>query len=709
MSATSIEKSDGVVFIWLDQEGEKVNKIGVGLIDEFGKVMDTISGDPEVKAVVIISRKKDNFIAGADLDKFLAITEPGEAESISRRGHALLDQIANFPKPVVAAINGAALGGGLEVALACHYRIATDDPKTVLALPEVNLGILPAGGGTQRLPRLVGLRNALDILLTGKNIYPRQAQKMGLVDMVTYPYRLDDIAKSTALKLADKSISQSKSVPVIDKILQSTSPTQDLVFKKARDDVQHKTRGNYPAPFKIIECVEAGLKGDLAAGEEAEASRFDELVRTPQAKELIRLFFNMNSKKKNPLKENARPVEKIGILGAGFMGSAIANVSAEKEFEIFMRDMDHRALGMGKKSVWQNLDRKVKKHALLPHQRDLIMSRIHGVVDYTGFSNVDLVIEAVFEDLKVKKNVLAEAESKIKEETIYASNTSSLPISKIAEASSRREQVIGMHYFSPVTKMPLLEIIVTGDTPEWVKATAIEVGIRQGKSPIVVNDGPGFYTTRILGPMLNEAVVLLEEGGEIGQIDNAMRQYGFPVGPIALIDEVGIDVGAHVSDVLGEMFEERNIQSSDAMKRLDQAGFKGRKNRKGFYRYPEGKNGHAGKKEINDTVYNYFGGESRQKFDVPHIQDRLSLVMINEAAFCLQEGILQSPADGDLGAILGLGFPPFLGGPFRYIDKTGAGAIADKLQALEQKYGPRFKPADILTEYAQKEKRFYPD
>jgi 3-hydroxyacyl-CoA dehydrogenase / enoyl-CoA hydratase / 3-hydroxybutyryl-CoA epimerase len=333
-------------------------------------------------------------------------------------------------------------------------------------------------------------------------------------------------------------------------------------------------------------------------------------------------------------------------------------------------------------------------------------SLITGTTDYRGFEKADLIIEAVFEDLELKRKILAETEASIKEDAIFASNTSSLPIGGIAAGARRPEQVIGMHYFSPVPRMPLLEIIVTEKTADWVRATALDVGIRQGKTVIIVNDGPGFYTTRILAPLLNEALEILAEGGDIKEIDRAMRQFGYPVGPIALLDEVGIDVGAHVSKVLSPLFAARGAQPNTAMERLFQAGYKGRKNNRGFYLYGD-QSGKEKKKGVNEDIYSFFGGTKRKKFDVPEIQKRLSLAMINEAALCLQEGILQSPWDGDIGAVFGLGFPPFLGGPFRYIDSLGLPKIISLMEELEKQYGARFTPAPILRDRNAKNQRFY--
>jgi 3-hydroxyacyl-CoA dehydrogenase/enoyl-CoA hydratase/3-hydroxybutyryl-CoA epimerase len=381
--------------------------------------------------------------------------------------------------------------------------------------------------------------------------------------------------------------------------------------------------------------------------------------------------------------------------------------------KVLLKDVDYEAVGRGEKAVWDELSGKVKKGALSAFERDRIFSRISGRTDYKGFGAVELMVEAVFEDLKLKQEVLAQAEAAVSENCIFASNTSSLPIREIAKKARRPQQVIGMHYFSPVARMPLLEIIETADTADWVTATAVAVGIRQGKTVIVVKDGPGFYTTRILAPLLHEALLILEEGGDIRQVDRDMKRYGFPVGPLTLLDEVGIDVGAHVSGgILGELFVSRGLSYSDTMIRLNAAGFKGRKNKRGFYRYEKPAFmgiGRKKKKQVNPGIYEFFGGTTRKTFSSAVIQDRLAFVLTNEAARCLEEGILASPQDGDLGAVLGLGFPPFLGGPFRNMDAIGIGHVVDRLKSLEETYGSRFSPAQILKDMQKNNQRFYPE
>ncbi len=700
-----VEKRDGVAIVWLDQAGEKINKISVDLLDDFRRLLDDLEQDSSIRAAVMISRKKDTFIAGADIEKFLEMTEPGQAEKLSREGNALLSRMAASRKPIVAAIHGAALGGGLEVALACHARVLTDDPKTVLGLPEVQLGLLPGGGGTQRLPRLVGLQKGLDLLLTGKNVFPYPAKKMGLADLVVHPSGLLETACRYALDLASGKPRRPRKRSLLEKLLEGNPLGRGLVFRKARQMVMRQTRGNYPAPLKILECVQTGMSRGMEAGLATESKNFDFLMRTPECRQLIHLFFAITGAKKNPLADKARSVQRIGVLGAGLMGGGIADVSAAKGYEVFLKDVDREGLARAQKAIWSGLSQRVSKRAMTPFQRDQVFSRVHPATDYESLRTADIVIEAVFEDLEVKRRVVQETEAVVPPHCIFATNTSSLPITAIAEASRRPEQVIGMHYFSPVPKMPLLELIVTEKTADWVRATAIDVGIRQGKTPIVVADGPGFYTTRILAPMLNEAILLLEEGARVEAVDKAMRDFGFPVGPITLMDEVGIDVGAHVTDVLSPMFVRRGHQPKNKARELVEAGYKGRKNRKGFYLYEEGK---GKKKAVNEAVYAHFGGSSRRDVPAREIQERLSLTMMNEAFVCLEEGILETPKDGDLGAILGLGFPPFLGGPFRHADALGAPKVLEMMAHWESKQGKRFQAAGILRDMAAKGERFYP-
>ena len=707
MSYLSTNKQDGILIVTLDQPNEKVNKLTEELITEFQDLLSNT--DPSsVDGMVLTSGKSGNFIAGADVEMLKNKSAPQGIEELSQRGNKLLLKLANYPKPVVAAIHGSCLGGGLEVAMACHYRVASEHSDTVMGQPEVKLGLLPGGGGTQRLPRLIGVQNALTYMLTGKNIYPRKAYKLGLVDELTHRDAVVTAGKAAVRKMNAGNFERDDKRSLLHQLMEGLSPLRKIIYSQARKRAQSNTNGNYPAPDKIIDCVQEGYENGLEAGLELESKNFGKLAATPESQALVNLFFAMQGAKKNPDEDNAISVDKMGVLGAGLMGAGIADVSVNNGYRVLLKDQSISQASKGKKTIWENLDSKRKKHIISSFERDQTASLVTPTETYDGFGNAELVIEAVFEDLDLKQSILKEVEAATSEKCIFASNTSSLPIHKIAEKADRPEQVVGMHYFSPVPKMPLLEIITTEQTADWVAATAREVGIQQGKHVIVVNDGPGFYTTRILAPFMNEALMLLEEGISIEELDRHMKQFGFPVGPAALFDEVGIDVAAHITEVLSDLFAERGVHPSKKPTKLFEDGFKGKKNEKGFYKY-EQKDGKTKKTDPNKEIYRYFGGNRRTSMDAQTVQQRITLTMVNEAAWCLQEGILRNPTDGNLGAVLGLGFPPFLGGPFRYIDGEGAGTIVQRLEKFEQEHGPRFTPADILKEHAKSDKKFHLD
>lgn len=694
---------NNVAVITLDAPGEKVNKLNEALIQEFSDFLNELGSDDELKGAVLLSGKENNFIAGADIEMFKTRETAEELAELSWTGHEILLRVEQSEKPIVAGIHGSCMGGGTELALAAHYRIVSDHSDTQIALPEVKLGLLPGMGGTQRLPRLIGLQKALPYLLTGKNMYSRHARRTGFADEVVHRHALRDAGISAVNKLVKKPARHPDQRSLTEKALESNPLTRKIIFSQARKQTMGKTKGNYPAPFKIIESVEYGYKNGFEEGLKHESKLFGELAVTPESRALVELFFAMNQAKKNPFDAKKKEVKNMGVLGAGLMGSGIAQVSIDDGIHVWLKDQTMENAMKGEAGIEENLQEKISKKIITAFEKDELMSRIHPTTSYDNFGQIDLVIEAVFEDLELKQQIVEEVESNASEDTIFASNTSSLPISDIAKKAKRPEQILGMHYFSPVQKMPLLEIIKTGKTADWVIATAYEVGLRQDKTVIVVKDGPGFYTTRILAPFINEALLLLEEGASIEQLDKAMKQLGFPVGPVALLDEVGIDVGAHVAGVLSDTFEKRSAKTSSKAAELLEAGYKGRKNNKGFYRYGDD----SGKKDINKEIYSFFGGTTRKKYTDIEIQERLSLVMVNEAVHCLEEGILENPTDGDLGAILGLGFPPFLGGPFRYIDRESAAEIITRLEILQSELGDRFKPADLLKTKAEKKEAFY--
>lgn len=710
-SALTLEHVDGIAVVTIDLPGEPVNKVTAGLRADFATMFDQLAADGSVRGVVLASGKPDTWLAGADIDEFLTLQTAGDAEVLSRSGQELLARLESLSVPVVAAIHGACLGGGLETALACRYRIASDHPKTVLALPEVQLGLVPGAGGTQRLPRLIGLQRALDMILTSRNVRARKAYQMGLVDELVHPAILADIAIDRARKLADKTLGARRSPKdrgAAGVLLEANPIGRAIVFRKAREGVQEKTRGHYPAPLAAIHAVQTGFEKGRAAGFREEARAFGEMAVSEVSKELVFLFFATTALKKDAGVDDPAPapheVATLGVVGAGFMGAGIAGVAVQQATPVRLKDTDVTRVSRGIAAVSEVLRGRLKKKQITRLQYDDQLSLVGGTTDYAGFGRAALVIEAVFEDLPLKHRVLSEVEPLLAPDAVYASNTSTIPIARIAEVAERPERVLGMHFFSPVHKMPLLEVIVTPDTDKEATVTAVAYGKRLGKTVIVVNDAPGFYTTRTLSAYMNEAGRLLDEGAAIEAVDAALTTFGFPVGPITLLDEVGIDVGGKVGLVLFEAFGSR-MAPSESLRRVVESGRTGRKGKKGFYRYDDDGTRNAVDASVYDLLPN---GAARVETDPVEVQQRCVLAMVNEAARCLEEGVLRSPRDGDVGAVFGIGFPPFRGGPFRYVDALGAGRVVDELQALNDRFPGRFDPAAVLVDRARGRERFYP-
>jgi 3-hydroxyacyl-CoA dehydrogenase/enoyl-CoA hydratase/3-hydroxybutyryl-CoA epimerase len=728
--AVSLEvRDDGVAVIAIDIPGQPVNTLGPALSSGFHAALEAIESDTRVRAAIIVSRKPGNFVAGADIKMLDKVKSATDGETLSRNGQQNFERLAGARVPVVAAIHGSCLGGGLELAMACHARVASDDERTLLGLPEVQLGLIPGAGGTQRLPRLIGLQAALDLILTGKRVPARKARSLGLVDEVVPAPLLERVAIATALRLADEraasaehahrnpfermaasvkhAVSNMHLGSDLQELMLADNPLgRKVVFDTARKKLLAKTHGNYPAPEKALEAVRIGL-AKPEDGYAAEARFFGELVVSPQARQLINIFLATTALKKDPGVAEAgvtpRPVSKVAMLGAGLMGAGIAYVTAtEAGVPVRLKDRDPESVARGLATVREILDGQVKRKRLTPRRRDELMTRVSPATDYSGFGDVDVVIEAVFEDVDLKRQMVREVESRGRKDVIFASNTSTIPIARIAEGSAHPETVIGMHYFSPVHKMPLLEIIVTDKTAPWVTATCVELGKAQGKTVIVVRDSVGFYTSRILGPYMNEAFHVLAEGVPVELIDRALVDFGFPVGPVKLLDEVGIDVAAKAGSVVRQEFGDR-MDAPPGMDKLIQDQRLGRKNQRGFYLYGQKKKG------VDHSVYALLGITPTTEMPSEDIARRCTLQMVNEAAHCFGEGVLRSARDGDIGAIFGLGFPPFLGGPFRYADSLGVRSLVGMLREHATKHGRRFEPAPVLVDMAEKNQRFYPE
>ena len=697
-----ITVDDGVATIWIDQPDKRINTISHDTLDAIEQALNAIDQEPQVRATVFISGKKDSFIAGADINMLKELKDPSDVRALTFRAHDLLQRVKDSPKPSVAAINGACMGGGLEMTLGCDYRIATTHSKTKMALPEVQLGILPSGGGTQYLPRLVGIQQALQMMLTGKNIYPKKAKRIGLVDALIHPPGLHQAAQRAALQLADGDLKPDRSLKSLtDRLLESNPYSRKIIYTKALERTEKETKGNYPAPAKIVDAVRTGMEEGLEAGIRREAELQSELLFTSESKALVSLFFAKQEADKNPYADEARPVQRIAVLGAGLMGAGIAQVSSVNGVDSLLKDQSFEMASRGRKQIWKNLSKEVDKGIRSQFERDQILERVQPVDSYDDLHAADVVIEAVPEDLDLKRQVIAHLEEVVSPECVIASNTSALPITEIAEGAKHPQRFIGMHYFSPVPKMPLLEIITTEQTNETTLATAYAAGIKQGKTVVVVNDGPGFYTTRILALYMNEALLLLDEGASFEKVDEAMEKWGFPMGPFELFDLVGIDVGAKITDVMESRMPDDAFQISRIAERLAAQGLAGQKTKKGFYTY-SGEGTSLDKEEANDGIYDVIASSGQASFASSMVQERLGLMMVNQAVACLDDGILKNVTDGDLAAVFGLGYPPFQGGPFRYVDTEGAASIVGRLEQLERKHGPRFAPARGLLELAER-------
>jgi 3-hydroxyacyl-CoA dehydrogenase/enoyl-CoA hydratase/3-hydroxybutyryl-CoA epimerase len=726
-------REDGIAIVTYDVPGESVNTLKASFADEFEDLIAKIEIDGAIRAAVLVSGKPDSFIVGADIEMLKAATTAREGELLSRAGHVALARLASSKKPVVAAIHGPALGGGFEVALACTARVLSDDKKTVLGFPEVQLGLLPGADGLQRLADKAGLEVALDYGLTGKNMRPSKAFDLGVADDVVARPILEQVAIELALALssgaASGPASSEKNAPRPARGLRKKKPTlsneltrvalektpvgRAILFQKARSTTLEKTHGHYPAPAAIIDVLKTYSAHGLSASQDVEARAFGDLAVTPVAKNLIHLFQAQTALKKDKGVDETdvkpRPVQSIFVLGAGLMGAGIAYVtSAVADLHVRMKDRDDASISRGLASIGEIFDDRVKKKQLTRLERGQKLALITTAIDDSGLKSADLVVEAVFEDLAVKRQVLREVEERGRPDVIFASNTSAIPIAKIAESARRPENVVGMHYFSPVHKMPLLEIVRADRTDAAVVATAVQVGKKQGKTVIVVRDGVGFYTTRVLAPYLNEASFLLAEGAAVDAIDEALVEWGWPVGPLTLVDEIGIDVAAHVGRAMHEGFGDR-LAPPPLIERIVEEGRKGRKNEKGFYLY-ERDAGRGKSKEVDTTIYRTLGlgtPSHAARISAEEIQWRCSLQFVNEAMHAFGDRIVKSARDGDVGAVYGLGFPPFRGGPFRFVDSLGAADVVRRMRQYEQSHGQRWSPAPALLELERANRRFY--
>lgn len=696
-SAFRVERTEHGAVLWFDVPDSSVNVLRPDIEDDLLAALTDLDNDPP--EALVVASAKESFCVGADVEMLLDANDADDVTELSRSGQKMMDRIEQLPYPTVAAIAGNCLGGGLELALACDFRVAADTNSTRLGVPEVQLGLIPAAGGTVRLPGLIGIEDGLDMILTGRRQRPDRARRLGLVDDVVHPSILID----AAFELAGKPHKDGSLLERARSLALTGNPVgRRFVFSKARDSVMNRTHGNMPAPLRALEVIETGVEDGPEAGLRAEARTFGELAFTPEARALIHIFRSRN-RTKDPVSGTPRPVSKVAVVGAGLMGAGIAAVTvADAGVPVRMHDLDWESLGAGLRDIREEVTGR--SYLRQPEQKE-ILARVLPTTDLTGFSDVDVVIEAVVEKLEVKHQVLADLESRIEDDALFATNTSSIPIASIAAEAENPGRVLGMHYFSPVPRVPLLEVVAGPQTSPDAIATAVELGSRQGKTVIVVRDGPGFYTSRILAPYMDEAARLLAEGAQIEQVDQVMTRLGFPLGPFRLLDEVGLDIGVEISEVLQEGFGDR-MEPNPLLETMVDNGRIGKKRGSGFYRYEREGEDWKRLDEVDESVYGVVGVEPGEE-PPTDAADRMLLRMVNEALFAFGDDTLYTASDGDIGAVFGLGFPAHLGGPFHYVEKQrGIEETLADLDDFASRYGPRFQPAPALTEAARSGERF---
>lgn len=726
---------DGIALVTWDMPNRTMNVLSQSSMADMASIIEKIMGDDAIKGAILTSGK-DAFCAGADLSMMGGQAGGGSGGGSQEdrvramyegnlKFNMLLRSLETCGKPVAAAINGTALGGGLEVTLACHYRVVGNNPKTQIGLPEAKVGLLPGGGGTQRLPRLIGAQAALPLILQGTALSPEKAVKAGVCNAIAEPGQ--EVAAARAwLKegLAQPKVKLGKKGPEVHAIAVQPwdregyripgggphDPKGGSTFTIGNATLHKTTHGNFPAQKYIMSCVYEGLQVPIEAGLRIETRYFTKLLMDPRSKAMIRsLFLSMQELGKGarrPAGIAPFKVKKLGILGAGMMGAGIAYVSAQAGMEVVLLDTDQANAEKGKAYSEKLLKKALERGKTTQEKADKLLGLIKPTTNYDDLKGTDLVIEAVFENREIKADVTKKSEPQLAEGGIYGSNTSTLPITGLAEASVKPENFIGVHFFSPVDKMQLVEIIMGKKTSDETLAKAMDYVKQIRKTPIVVNDSRGFYTSRCFGTYVGEGLAMLGEGVPPAMIENVGRMTGMPMPPLALNDEVSLDLAYKVREQTKKDLGDKYVGSpaDDLVKKMVvDLGRVGKKAGKGFYDYPA-----DGKKKLWPDLASLIGkAQNPDDLDVQELKNRFLYIQALEAARCFEEGVVTDVRDADVGAILGWGFAPWAGGPLSLIDMVGTAAFVEQCDKLAQKYGPRFTPNKLLRDMASKGETFY--
>ena len=689
-----LEINEFVATLTFDLENEKVNKLSFAVLNEFSSKLDEIIENQELKALVITSAKKDVFIAGADIKEIEKLTNEDEIYEALMNIHGIFNKLEDLQIPTIAYINGACMGGGLELALACKYRVLSTNPKTKLAFPEIKLGIFPGFAGTIRAPQKIGLVNALDMILTGKNIDARKAYKIALADMIFDDAQKEYMLKDFVKKAIDRNLPNRKKFSPFD-----YAPFNEIVFKKALKNLEDKVNPQFQAPYKALEVIKAvsHKKNEREVATKIEAREFSKVAITKESKNMIKLFFTFEKLNKN-FEKSLNPIQNSCVVGNGVMGKGIIWLFSKylKDVRIKLRDISqaHEII----KDVSKIYDHSIKNRSMSSNEVDFKLNKISYTDKYNGLNHMDFVVEAIVEDEKAKKQSYKELESVLNENAIIATNTSSISIEKLSSDVKNRANFLGVHFFNPVNLMPLVEVIPSSATSKETINRVFEMLIACGKTPILVGDCAGFIVNRILLPYLNEAAFILQEDSRMAHIDNLIKDFGMPMGPFTLADTVGVDIGYKVATILNESYGDR-MPVCSLISEMYEKKLLGIKTDAGFYEY------NSKEKSVNQNVISMLQTNTKITYD-DDIVKRCIYIMINEASRCLEEKIVTEASIIDFAMITGTGFPPYKGGLLTYANDVGLDNILTSLEKYEKEFGSRFTPSNLLRKLVETNKNF---